>query len=159
MKLIHLNNGMTAVVDDIDFDRLSRYRWRAKPDMSAGKPRWYAYRDEGGTVIAMHQEVLGARPGLMIDHRDHNGLNNCRSNLRYATNAENQQNRQKHRGSSRFKGVTLIPARYQARIKVCGKTKHLGYFATEEEAAKAYDAAAREYFPETACLNFPVVKG
>lgn len=156
MTAIQLNSGYTALVDDIDFDRINRFTWKALVGESPQGQRWYAYRNAGGKLVGMHTEILGAKPGLMIDHVDGNGLNNCRSNLRYATNSQNQQNRRKHsKAASQFKGVTVLPVRYVARIKVGKKSLYLGTFDSEEEAARAYDAAARQHFQERACLNFP----
>lgn len=144
------------MVDDCDYDRLSGYKWKAVRDESKGRVRWYAYREVAGSLRGMHQDVLGVKPGLLVDHQDGNGLNNVRSNLRYASQSENQQNRRKSApGASRFKGVTVLPLRYVARIKVGDKTLQLGTFESEEEAARAYDAAAIEHFREFACLNFP----
>jgi len=152
MRLIALTQGQHAIVDDNDYDRINRFKWKLVKD---GK-RSYAYREMGVTVIGMHQEVLGALLGRLIDHQDGNGLNNTRSNLRYATQSQNQANRTRgksSKSSSRFKGVSLLPARWIARIKVNGKAIHLGTFTTEDAAARAYDAAAKLHFREFATLN------
>ena len=152
MRIIQLDQG-TAYISDEDYDRLSSYRWKLMKDGD----RTYAYRDDNGRLISMHQDVLGAKDGYVIDHRDRDGLNNVRSNLRYATRAQNRANSTRPKSataSSRFKGVTLIPARWVARITVDGKSTKLGTFHTEEEAGEAYAAAARRLYPEFA----PVVK-
>src|SRR5512137_2810735 len=88
MRIIQLTQGATAFVSDEDYDRLSQYRWKLLKDGD----RRYAVREEGSTLIDMHQDVLGAKDGLLIDHRDRDGLNNVRSNLRYATRSQNQIN-------------------------------------------------------------------
>ncbi len=96
---------------------------------------------------------------LIPDHK--NGIvgDNGIDNLRLVTTSQNHMNRRpKASGSSRYKGVTRTSRRtsWMARIGIGGKReKHLGTFKTEEEAARAYDAAAREHFGEFARLNFP----
>ena len=154
MRLILLTQGAHAVVDDVDYDRLSRFKWKLIKDGD----RRYAYREDGKTLIGMHQDILGVKQGVLIDHRNGDGLNNTRSNLRYATRSQNQANstrRKSSNASSRYKGVSLDPARWIARIKVGRKPIYVGAFLTEEAAARAYDAAAREHFREFAEVNFP----
>ncbi|MGN7124034.1 HNH endonuclease [Methylorubrum thiocyanatum] len=87
------NKGLFAEVDDEDFASLSRYRWYAQraPGSLTIYARRARSRREGGGMIGMHQEVLGVRAGLEIDHREGNGLNNRRSNLRHITHAGNIQ--------------------------------------------------------------------
>jgi hypothetical protein len=111
----------------------------------ASQPYRYTY---------MHALIAG--PGC--DHRDGDGLNNQRHNLRPATGSQNLANTSSRGGSSRFKGVCQ-PAgssSWLARITVNYRSRHLGSFPTEEAAARAYDAAARAAWGEFARLNFPL---
>ena len=105
----------------------------------------------------MHRLILGCGPGEEVDHRNGNGLDNRRGNLRPATHALNQANVRRVRAKSGFKGVSRwvrpSPRPWRAHITVKGRMKFLGAFATPEEAARAYDAAARELFGEFACTN------
>jgi len=106
----------------------------------------------------MHREMMNAPAGMLVDHRNGDNLDNRRSNLRLATPTENSCNRRKKTGgSSRYKGVTFNrrSGKWFARIRIHGKCIFLGTFESEVEAARAYDAAAKKYHGEFACLNFP----
>ncbi len=93
----------------------------------------------------------------MVDHRNHDGLDNRRENLRPCTRKENQRNQKiQHGKASKFKGVFRdCPDKWTSLITVNGRKIRLGNFALEEDAAKAYDKAAQQHFGEFACLNFP----
>ncbi len=105
----------------------------------------------------MHRTILGVKKGVEVDHRDGNGLNNQRRNLRRASKSQNQA---AYRGacknkSSRFRGVRWA-SRYNnwtARITVNGREMHLGCFGVEVSAAAAYNRAAKKYFGRFASLN------
>lgn len=99
------------------------------------------------------------QPGFIVDHRDHEGLNNTRTNLRLATRSQNSCNNKKTRGrSSKYKGVSRDKRGYwRAKIHFKGKHIFLGYFDNEIDAARAYDKAAKELHGEFAVLNFPQV--
>lgn len=158
MKTIPLTQGKVALVDDADYADLARYKWYAT---KKGGP-WYAKRNSPRTggrhhAILLHRVLLDAPPGLEVDHINGNGLDNRRANLRLATHAENQYNRRPLGGTSRFKGVcwNREHGKWRAAIRTGGKDLYLGYYATEEDAARAYDAAALQYFGVFARLNFP----
>lgn len=91
--------------------------------------------------------IIGKKDGFMIDHKDGNGLNNQRANLRHVTNRQNQQNRHTTK-ASKYPGVTFRTGRkkvkWRSRITINKKVKHLGYFDSEIEAFKAYQIALRE---------------
>lgn len=162
MKLITLSHGRFSLVDDIDFDILSQWKWSARQNPpNRGHDIWYAVRTTGTpprVTIYMHRQIaslMGIPASCDIDHKDRNGLNNQRYNLRPCSQFQNNGNRRKQAGcSSRFKGVSWNPKRkkWEASIK-SGKNIFLGRFLSEIEAANAYDVAAKEHFGEFARLN------
>lgn len=151
-----------ALVDDADYDYLNKWGWQIfkKNDTS-----YYAVREislDGVThKIQMHRLILGLTdPKIQVDHKDHDGLNNQRSNLREASNSQNGANRRCAKNStSKYLGVH-IPSksyygnRWAVTISINRKTKYVGCFKTEEQAARAYDEAAKIYHGEFANLNF-----
>lgn len=141
--------GRVALVDIDDYELVSQHRWWA----AAGKYP-YAVTDIQGHRIYMHGLITGFRK---TDHEDLNELNNRRSNLRDGTDGRNERHQRAQQGrSSSYKGVwrhSQNPT-WIACITVAGKRHHLGSFRDEGDAARAYDAAARECFGEYALLNF-----
>ena len=109
------------------------------------------------TITTLHRLLMDAKPGVIVDHINGDPLDNRKCNLRLATRTQNAQNQGSHRGTSRFKGVSWARGRksrpWVACIYADGKKRNLGYFATEEEAAKVYNDAAIKYFGEFAWLN------
>lgn len=157
MKQIKLSEDKFAQVDDAMFDELNQYKWTAKKY----KNTWYAERKIhvflSWKSVYMHRSIINIPDGMQVDHIDLNGLNNTRNNLRVCTHAENSRNRPASSNStSGYKGVSFCKQRnkFEAKISVNGKTIHLGRFATKEEAARAYDEAAKKHFKEFAWKNF-----
>jgi hypothetical protein len=154
-------NGRVALVDDQDYELVMQYRWHAKgtrrPNGQMSGPYAATSMHEGGKcwTLRMHQLLTG---WTETDHIDHNGLNNQRSNLRPATRGQNSCNSlPTPGGTSRYKGVSWDKqaGKWLAVIRPQRKRRYLGHHVTEEAAARAYDAAAREFFGEFAYLNFP----
>jgi hypothetical protein len=153
-KLIPLTQGKFAIVDADDYDQLSKHKWH----VSKNHRTEYAGMSPGGKYIKMHRLLLNAPPHLVVDHRDRNGLNNRKANLRLCTHQENICNQRPQRDrTSRFRGVHWhkTTKKYAARIQKYGKRYFLGYYHDEIEAAVAYDIKAMEFFGEFAYLNFP----
>lgn len=161
-RRIKLTRGLFAIVDPEDYPRLARYKWYATSARNRGgkvyaeRSVWYGKGNRKKRNVLMHRQILGEPKGMMVDHRNGNGCDNRKANLRIATAQQNVWNTRAH-GKSRYKGVWQIKGtqKWCARIKVNGKVRNLGRFSDEAEAAKAYDRAAREVCGEFAVLNFP----
>lgn len=156
-KQIELTQGKVTLVSDHRFEYLSQWNWHA---LFNGK-RWYAVRKEGLSLFRktfyMHREIMGTtNPEIKIDHWDGDGLNNQDENLRECTTAENGRNRGKTKNNTTgFKGVNLNKQskKFRAEIWVDGKKICLGSFTNIEDAALAYNEAAKQYHGEFAYLN------
>lgn len=163
MKAIVLTRGRIATVDDEDFDRVNQFKWHAYKQGDC----YYGVRnikEPSGkrTSCYLHCFILG-RVG--VDHRNGDGLDCQRRNLRPASSQQNHRaSRRKPPGaySSNYRGVSWHSkmGKWQSAIGI-GRTerrdkhqKFLGYFQSEEDAARAYDAAAKQIFGEFAALNF-----
>lgn len=150
---IPLSQGKVAVVDFEDFEKVRGFSWYADRIHNT----WYAATHIGKgrsrKVVRMHRFLLEEKEGSEVDHKDGDGLNNRRHNLRSCSHRQNLSNQKKQSGrSSSFKGVSLASTgKWRAQLD----STHLGYFDTEEAAARTYDSKAREVFGEFAKLNFP----
>lgn len=149
MKTISLTQGQVALVDDEDFESLRQHNWCAM--WSENSRSFYAVRNrsksEGGGLVLMHREVTKAVHGSIVDHEDHNTLNNQKENLKVGTHASNQKNRTLQKNNvSGINGVSwnAQKGKWQARITVEGKSKHLGFFDDPARAAPIIEAAKQE---------------
>ena len=147
-KRIPLTKGQFAIVDDADFEELSRHRWCAHWNPHTNS--FYAVRnirlpDGKRATERMHRAVLSLEYGdrREVDHLNHDTLNNHRTNIRIATTAQNQHNRRQVKGYCWDKSTQ----KFLAQIRVNGISKHLGRFDAPAEARAAYLAAKRIYHP------------
>ena len=162
MLRIPLTQGQIALVDDADYDWLNQWKWYAwrnqQGDFYAVRSSWQKDKRVCHRVY-MHREILGLKKGdrRQGDHRNHNTLDNRRSELRVCTLKQNQMNRKINLCStSKFKGVIWDRFRnkWRAQISINGATKRIGSFVMEEVAALAYDIVAIREHGEFASLNF-----
>jgi hypothetical protein len=154
VKEISLTQGYTALIDDEDFANVSSRKWRAQK-VKGG--HIYAVSGSHPRVLLLHRVLLGITDSnIDVDHKDRNGLNCQRANLRVCSAGENLGNQAKtrtYRGkptSSRFKGVSKERGKWCAAFRY----KRIGLFSSEEDAARAYDRAALEYYGPFALTNF-----
>ncbi len=156
MKTIPLTQGKVALVDDEDYEKVSQYKWRyddgyAKTGHSSNNNMW-----------RMHELIKGVPPmGFIWEHKDLNGINNQKTNLRLATRSQNGANRAPSKNNTTgFKVLKRLEYRgrvtWQVRIGVQGKSITVGTYESKERAARAYDEAALKHFGEFAKLNFPL---
>ena len=163
MKSIPLSQGLFALVSDEDYEFLSQWKWYAARTSTKGHiyARRVDHRNKN-KVIFMHRVITNAPSGMVVDHINHNTLDNRRENLRVCTSYENFQNvapdkaRQMFGKTSKgYRGVRLFEGKWwRAQIHVNNKAVHLGTFPTAEEAAHAWDKAAKKYGKRPP-LNFP----
>lgn len=155
---VPLTRGLVAIVDDDDGELVAAYTWCAATGRTTSYAETKVSHPWGGkTTLRMHRLILGLEFGDRRhgDHINGNGLDNRRSNLRISTPHQNSVNRRGWSGtSSRYKGVSLLPSgKWRAYISAGGKQLFLGNYATELEAAAAYDEAALDIHGNFARLN------
>lgn len=148
---IQLTQGFSAAVDEEDFVWLSQWKW------CVAKTNTNVYAKRSSKGILMHREIM-RRHGLLVefvDHANHNGLDNRKSNLRPCSSSENQANRVKVSGSSKYKGVHFESqtGRWRAEIRNNGRRIRGPRFDSELEAAAWYDEQAYHLFGDFALLN------
>lgn len=163
MKTIPLSKGFVAQVSDEDYETLAAHCWTA----AVGKYTVYAVRSvkaahtvTGRTLVKMHRQIMQAADGEVVDHKDRDGLNNCRTNLRRCGQPGNVANGiRRTNNTSGYKGVSWARGsrKWAASLRKNYVRRHLGLFVDPADAARAYDAAALEAFGEFARLNFPVI--
>ncbi|HRK67158.1 MAG TPA: AP2 domain-containing protein [Hyphomonas sp.] len=144
---VGLTRGAVAFFDPIDILTVSGRKWNVA--LAAGTLRYARCSDAKGKTILMHRAVMQPQSDKWVDHRDFDGLNNRRSNLRVCDPAENSRNRRLHVDALvGFKGVSRLHRgnRFEARICASGRVRRIGIYNTPEEAARAYDReAVREH--------------
>ena len=153
MKKVPLTGGNYALVDDEDYRNVSGFRWKEPGGYAAHNSR------KGGRpfTVYMHRLITAAPGGMKVDHRNHDGLDNRKANLRVCTHSQNHMNRVKLVGrSSRYKGVSWHAGRgqWRAYLTLDGTQRHIGYFDNETHAALGYDMWAHTLFGQYALTNF-----
>lgn len=162
MKQIQLTQGFVTLVDDSDYEQLKKFKWHVYKNGD----RYYAttnIKTDGiYSAVKMHRLILGLTDTkILIDHRNRDGLNNQRYNLRVATYSQNGANRAaKKNGASKYLGVYQCSKKtkskniyWVAHIRFNKKGYYLGVFKTEQEAALVYNDKAKEFHGEFANLN------
>ena len=152
---IALSNGLICLVDPEDLSWASLIKWHYRASRRTGYATYNAKVPHRRTKD-MHTLILEAPPGLVVDHINGDGLDNRRRNLRLVTVSQNGMNQKAQlRSTSKYKGVSWDKARslWYAHVKANGLMKNLGRFASEDDAARAYNAAAVRLFGEFARIN------
>jgi hypothetical protein len=155
MAEIKLNNGMIAIIDDDDFESISKNKWF----YAEGRHTGYAVRNvkrKSGLPRLMHRCIIAAEKGQAIDHINRNGLDNRKQNLRVCNTAQNTSNsKMRSTNSTGYRGVCVCKksGNFYARIHVGRAKINLGTFKTKREAAEAYNQAAIHHHGEFASLN------
>jgi hypothetical protein len=158
-RRIDLGQGEWTLLDEVDYYRFGNLKW----SLGGYKKNLYAVsgvknKDGNFELVRLHRLIMNPPENLVVDHRNGDGLDNRRENLRLATKSQNLFNSRKRKNtSSQFIGVSFDKRSglWVAYIGLCRKKIFLGYFKNEIDAAKAYDAAAKIYHGEFARLNFP----
>lgn len=142
----------TLIIDDDDYEKVKKYSL----SLSSHRGEIYVKTSKiNGKRLLLHRLITSCPDDMIVDHINHNTLDNRKENLRICTHAENSRNRKinKYKNCSQYKGVYEAGNRYKASIRVDGKQKVLGYFDTEEKAAIAYNKGALKYYGEFANPN------
>jgi hypothetical protein len=151
---IQLPCGLVAIVDSADLPRVSPHRWYVVRGRKRGTP-YVGTRLTGETHATMlHRLIMDAPEGLVVDHINGDTLDNRRANLRVTTQGNNAKNRRANLSNPGYKGVHRHKdGGWVAKIGSGPAREYLGYFATAEEAARAYNEAAKRLHGEFARLN------
>lgn len=141
---------MKTLVDDENYNYLIQWKWTY--NKRSKRPLRYDVKTK--KTVYMHREILIAKKGEEVDHMNRDGMDNRKENLRKITHQQNMFNRGAVK--KRYKGIWRRKEKWNACIKKNNKTTHLGSFFSKEEAAMAYNEAARRLHGEYAyqnCIN------
>jgi hypothetical protein len=161
-RTVQLHDGRNTLIDDDAYAEISRWKWRAqcRDRASTRRKHYYAccmtFNNGQRAPISVHRILAGATKGVEVDHRNGDGLDNRRDNLRLCTKTENKRNVRSTWGRSKYKGISYDSRKraWRARLKRAdGVRISLGLHSTEEDAARAYDCAAIEHYGEFAATN------
>ena len=153
MRIIKLTQGQSTVIDDEDYEKFGGYKWYAyyNPHTKSFYAVRAVYNKLTGKqkTISLHREILACPSDIQIDHISHDTLDNRKKNLRIVTHRQNHHNL-KRKTTSIYPGVSWYKRdkKWQATIRIDGKSVHLGYFTDELEAFQAY-CRALEVINET----------
>ena len=161
MKQIPLSRGRFALVDDEDYEWLNQWKWSFLNTRTGYAVR-HDYSVSKTEMLYMHRVIMKTPKYLQVDHKNHNSLDNQRTNLRNCTQEQNRQNMRKYSNAfmSKFKGVFYSPKsikKWEVELGFQKKRIHIGNFKEEHHAALAYDLWATHLYGEFAQTNFPVV--
>jgi hypothetical protein len=164
-KKIPTTMGKFAIVDESDYEELSKHKWHLKKVIRTNNINYYVRRTNrsgvGPSTIYMHRQLMGYKDQLEIDHINGNGLDNRRSNIRFCTKSQNMRNRcNTGKNKTGYKGVfqdkRLNHMDYIAHLRLGKILKQSRRFRSLIDAAKAYDKMALEHYGEFANINFPI---
>jgi len=158
MKEIKLKNGQYTKVDNDDFEKFKNFSWFLIKNVYKSSSYYYVTRSNNGKPCKLHREIMGSPKGLMIDHINHDTLDNRKCNLRVCTHQDNQRNRNLNKNNTTgFKGVTYHKHKeyiyYVAQLYLNGKNIFLGTFKKSIDAAKKYDEEVTRLFGDFALTN------
>lgn len=152
IELSLTNSTLKVQIDNEDYERVGHLNWQLNT-VNGTKHICTSIKHK---TTYLGDLLIGAKEGFDIDHKDRDGLNYQKENLRYATRSQNCMNKEvRIDNNSGYKGVGFRNGKYRARIRAEGKDMYLGNFNSKIEAAEVYDKAAKKYFGEFAVLNFP----
>ena len=141
-------SNIFAIVDDEDFKFLNKIKWYVRKS----KNTFYIQSQEPTQQI--HRLITKPPKDMIVDHINHNGLDNRKCNLRICTKQQNSMNRPSYKGKSKYKGVYPINKKeWIASITFNNQKIKIGIYSSEKEAALSYNYKAKELFKEFACLN------
>lgn len=152
------NNGFRFVIDQEDEYLVDQYSWNA---VKKKLDHTYYLMSTDASHVLLHRLITGAKGKVEVDHKNGNGLDNRKQNLRIATRLQNARNRRKthvvggRKVTSVYKGVMWRGGKWVATIWYEGKSRHLGVYTDEIEAAIAYDKASEKHHGEFGRKNFP----
>jgi hypothetical protein len=152
MKTIVTKRRHVILVSDEDYETVSKHKWYC---CKSGRTRYASTVLHGGSIMTMHRMILNAPEGVLVDHKDRNGLNNQRENLRLCTSSENNRNKISLVGNNSYKGAAFHKASglFHCTIAVNNRQISGGYFKTAIEAARKYDELAVLHHGEFALTN------